>query len=150
MLNRTNKRITLVLLVALFGSTGCTPDIVPEEAATVEVPTPISKMFEGDYRVSYKEIQKANGNLQRFFPIGSADTTMSIYGWMSETVFTFTEDSLGIKQLMDQGWIEGSVTLKWENGVPKRVGCRWVASVSEAHIAWYQDDDIIINYLEKL
>jgi len=147
MINGTKKRIAVVVLAVLFGSTSCTPDIVPE-ATTVEAPTPISRMFVGDYRVRYKEIKKANGDLLRFLPIGSTDMTMD--GWMSETILTFTKDSLGIKQLMSQGWSEGSVTLKWENGIPKRVGCRWVESVSETHIAWYQDDDIIINYLEKL
>ena len=107
------------------------------------------KILDGDYAVLKKEHIKDNGDTLTFYPMGS-DNTVNITGWMAETKLIFTEDSLGIAQLMDQGWSEGYVTLRWNNGVPIQVGCRWVESVSEKHISWYQNDMVIKYYLDKL
>ena len=141
-----------LLLFSLISLASCTSEIVTEESSfsgtTTTTATP--KMYEGKYRVAYKERIDQNGNVERYFPIGSVDPNPEVDGWMSETIFTFTKDSLGISQLMQQGWQDGSVSLKWKSGVPTRVGCRWVESANEAQLSWYQDNLIIKNYLEKL
>ena len=124
----------------------CTDEIIVDEPTKFPQ---VENILDGEYRVTKKEHIKENGDTLIFYPTGSTDID-NIYGWISETRLNFTEDSLGISQLMDQGWSEGYVSLRWNNGVPIQVGCRFVESVSETHISWYQEDVIIKHYLEKL
>lgn len=68
---------------------------------------------------------------------------MNITGWMAQTKLTFQGDSLNIAQLGNNGWVDGWVEMEWMNDKPLQVGCHYVQSVSENHIAWFQDDVII-------
>jgi hypothetical protein len=139
------KKLFILLMISL-SVISCTDDIIDNEKTEI---TPIDNILDGEYAVLKKEIIKDNGDTLLFYPMGSTNID-NITGWMSETKLIFTEDSLGIFQLVDQGWSEGYVILKWNNGLPIQVGCRLVESVSETHISWYQEDVIIKNYLEKL
>ena len=157
MINRGAVRVpatimVTLLVVTLLGTSSCTPEIDLSNQALLDKTSSesIPKMFKGEYAVLYKEHISSDGKVQRFSPLGGADTSMVVHGQMSEMILTFTNDSLGISQLMNQGWIEGSVSLKWENEIPKRVGCRWVESANEGQLSWYQNDIIIRHYLEKL
>ena len=141
----------LLLLISLISLASCTNEIITEESSFDNTTTTITpKMFKGKYRITYKEFIDQDGGIKKFFPVGSVDPNPEVDGWISESTLTFTNDSLIIAQLMNDGWDEGSVLLKWENGIPKRVGCRWVESANETQISWYQDDIIIKNHLEKL
>jgi len=102
-----------------------------------------TRILNGTYEVESKVWIEADGTEKLFAPVGTDITGMNITGWMSETELTFEGDSLNIAQLMDQGWFDGWVDVEWMNDVPHRVGCHYVHSVSEKHIAWFQDDVII-------
>ena len=108
-----------------------------------------SRILDGEYSVSYKVWEEPYGTKKYYYPIGTDVTGMPITGWMAETKLIFTDDSLGISQLMNEGWSEGYVSLEWMNGVPHRVGCHYVESVTSEQISWYQDDVIIRWYLVK-
>lgn len=128
----------LMFLLSLILITSC--------EKVVEQPT---RMFDGSYNVTYKVWIEPNGTEKLFVPIGTDITNMNITGWMSPTKLVFTSDSLGIFQLMDQGWSDGYVDLEWVGDTPYRVGCHYVESADEVQISWYQDDVIIRWFLIK-
>ncbi len=102
-----------------------------------------TRILDGTYDVESKVWIEADGTEQLFVPIGTDIGDLDITGWMSESKLTFQGDSLNIALLMDQGWDDGWVDVEWMNDTPHRVGCHYVHSVSENHIAWFQDDVII-------
>ncbi len=102
-----------------------------------------TRILDGTYDVESKVWIKADGTEQLFVPIGTDIGDLDITGWISESKLTFQGDSLNIALLMDQGWDDGWVDVEWMNDTPHRVGCHYVHSVSENHIAWFQDDVII-------
>lgn len=102
-----------------------------------------TRILDGTYDVESKVWIEADGTEQLFVPIGTDVGDLDITGWMSESKLTFQGDSLNIALLMDQGWDDGWVDVEWMNDTPHRVGCHYVHSVSENHIAWFQDDVII-------
>lgn len=141
------------LFAVVFGLflMSCGTDIVTDEPMIIgESNSAPTRLLSGSYQVSHKTHELADGTILYFAPMGSNASPSEIDGWFSESTFTFTADSLVIAQLTSSGWSEGSVSVKWENGMPKRVGCRWVESVSENRISWWQNDVIITNYLIKM
>ena len=102
-----------------------------------------TRILDGTYEVESKVWIEADGTEKLFVPTGTDITDLDITGWMPEGRLTFQGDSLNIAQLMDQGWDDGWVDVEWMNDTPHRVGCHYVHSVSEKHIAWFQDDVII-------
>ena len=136
------------LFVVMFGifMMSCTTDVIPNTYESVPSAASVPKILEGEYEVSYKIHELADGTTRLF----SANDVSERYGQMAEMRMTFTSDSLIFNQLMSNGWIEGSVRLKWKNGIPTQVGCREVVYASENEIHWMQNDVIIKNYLIKL
>ena len=106
-----------------------------------------SNLLDGTYTVSYKVIIEPDGTEKIYAPVGSSIS--GITGWMPETKLIFTDNSLGISQLMNEGWSTGYVKLERANYKPIRVGCHAVESVDETQISWYQDDIIIKHILVK-
>lgn len=102
-----------------------------------------TRILDGTYEVESKVWIEADGTEKLFVPTGTDITDLDITGWMPEGRLTFQGDSLNIAQLMDQGWDDGWVDVEWMNDTPHRVGCHYVHSISEKHIAWFQDDVII-------
>ena len=102
-----------------------------------------ARVLDGTYVVESKVWIEANGTEKLFVPIGTDITGMNIAGWMAQTKLTFQGDSLNIAQLGNNGWVDGWVEMEWMNDKPLQVGCHYVQSVSEEHIAWFQDDVII-------
>lgn len=107
------------------------------------------RILNGTYVVESKVWIEADGTEKLFVPLGTDIAGMNITGWMSQTKLTFQGDSLNIAQLMDQGWSDGWVDVKWMNDKPLQVGCHYIESVSENHIAWFQDDVVIKWFLIK-
>ena len=103
------------------------------------------RILDGTYIVESKVWIEANGTEKLYVPLGTDITGMNITGWMAQTKLTFQGDSLNIAQLMNEGWKDGWVEMEWMNDKPLQVGCHYVQSVSEEHIAWFQDD-VIIKY----
>ena len=124
------KLLTLLSVLALIS---CEKDIQPV------------RILDGTYIVESKVWIEANGTEKLYVPLGTDITGMSITGWMAQTKLTFQGDSLNIAQLMNEGWKDGWVEMEWMNNKPLQVGCHYVQSVSEEHIAWFQDD-VIIKY----
>ena len=102
-----------------------------------------TRVLDGTYIVESKVWIEADGTEKLYAPIGTNTAGMNITGWMAQTKLTFQGDSLNIAQLMNEGWSEGWNEVEWVNNKPFRVGCHYVQSVSDTHIAWFQDDDII-------
>ena len=123
------KRV--LLLLSVLSLISCEKEIIP------------ARILDGTYDVESKVWIHSDGTEDLFIPIGTDITDLDITGWMSESKLTFQGDSLNIALLMDQGWQDGWVDVEWKNDVPHRVGCHYVHSVSEEHIAWFQDDVII-------
>ena len=136
------------LFVVMFGMfmMSCTTEIIPDTYESVPTATSVPKILEGDYEVAYKIHEAADGSTMLFSPHDVSERD----GAMAEMRLTFTSDSLYIAQLMSNGWSEGSVRLKWKNGIPTQVGCRKVVYATENEIHWMQNDVIIKNYLIKL
>ena len=136
------------LFVFMFGMfmMSCTSDVIPESYNSVPTTSSVPRILNGEYEVSYKIHELADGTTRLF----SANDVSERFGQMAEMKMTFTSDSLVIAQLMSNGWTEGSVRVKWKNGIPTQVGCREVVYASENEIHWMQDDVIIKNYLIKL
>lgn len=111
--------------------------------ASCEKETLPTRILDGTYIVESKVWIKPNGTENLYVPLGTDITGMKITGWMAQTKLTFQGDSLNIAQLMNEGWSEGWNDVEWMNDKPIRVGCHYVQSVSDTHIAWFQDDDII-------
>jgi hypothetical protein len=107
------------------------------------------RLLDGTYSVSYKVHIQPDGTEKIYMPIGSDITGMKISGWMSESKLVFTSDSLGISQLMNEGWVTNYVSLEWANNRPIRVGCHYVESADETQISWHQDNVIIKWILVK-
>ena len=124
------KLLTLLSVLALIS---CEKEIQP------------ARILDGTYTVESKVWIEADGTEKLFVPLGTNTTGMNITGWMAQTKLTFEGDSLNIAQLMDQGWKDGWNEVEWMNDKPLQVGCHYVQSVSEEHIAWFQDD-VIIKY----
>ena len=103
------------------------------------------RILDGTYIVESKVWIEADGTEKLYVPLGTDITGMNITGWMAQTKLTFQGDSLNIAQLMNEGWKDGWVEMEWMNDKPLQVGCHYVQSVSEEHIAWFQDD-VIIKY----
>ena len=103
------------------------------------------RILDGTYVVESKVWIEADGTEKLYVPLGTNITGMNITGWMAQTKLTFQGDSLNIAQLGNNGWVDGWVEMEWMNDKPLQVGCHYVQSVSENHIAWFQDD-IIIKY----
>ena len=127
------KKVIFFLLALVMMS--CEKEITP------------SNLLDGTYTVSYKVIIEPDGTEKIYAPIGSSMS--GITGWMSETKLIFTDNSLGISQLCNEGWNTGYVKLERANYKPVRVGCHPVESVDETQISWYQDDIIIKHILIK-
>ena len=121
----------LVLFLSIVSLISCEKEVVS------------TRILDGTYDVESKVWIEADGTEKLFVPIGTDITELDITGWMSECKLTFQGDSLNIALLMDQGWDDGWVDVEWMKDVPHRVGCHYVHSVSEKHIAWFQDDVII-------
>ena len=102
-----------------------------------------TRILNGTYIVESKVWIEPNGTEKLYVPLGTDITGMKITGWMAQTKLTFQGDSLNIAQLMNEGWSEGWNKVEWVNNKPFRVGCHYVQSVSDTHIAWFQDDIII-------
>lgn len=124
------KLLTLLTVLSLLS---CEKEVIP------------ARILDSTYIVESKVWIEANGTEKLFVPLGTDITGMNITGWMAQTKLTFQDDSLNIAQLMDQGWSDGWVDVEWMNDKPLQVGCHYVHSVSEKHIAWFQDD-VIIKY----
>jgi len=123
------KRILIFLMT--LGFLSCNKDVLP------------NRILDGTYEVAYKVWIEPDGTEKIYMPIGSDITGMKIHGWMAQTKLIFSESSLGISQLSDNGWNTGYVELEWMNNKPLRVGCHYVHSVDQNQISWYQDDVII-------
>jgi len=128
----------LILLLSVIFTVSC-------EKGITEPP----RILDGSYSVEYKVWEYPNGTKKYFYPNGTDVSNLPITGWMPQTQYTFIGDSLGMSQLMDQGWSEGYVDVEWVNNVPVRVGCHYIESVSDTQISWYQDDVIIRSILIK-
>ena len=111
--------------------------------ASCEKQTLPTRILDGTYIVESKVWIESNGTEKLYVPLGTDITGMNITGWMAQTKLTFQGDSINIAQLMNEGWSEGWNEVEWMNDKPIRVGCHYVQSVSDKHIAWFQDDVII-------
>lgn len=144
------------LFVVLFGMfmMSCTTDMIPTEEyvindTTESVSAPTPRVLNGLYQVDYVIHEYADGS-----------TILATYEgspyWeerdaqMSQTTYEFKDNKLFIGQLMDNGWMYGDVSVKWKNGMPTRVGCKYVESATENFISWMQNDVLIKHYLTKL
>ena len=121
----------LLTLIAILILASCEKQAVP------------TRILDGTYIVESKVWIEPNGTEKLYVPLGTDITGMKITGWMAQTKLTFQGDSLNIAQLMNEGWSEGWNKVEWINNKPSRVGCHYVHSVSDTHIAWFQDDIII-------
>lgn len=128
----------LLLMLTVLFTVACEDEIVQT-----------NKVLDGEYIVTCKIWEQPDGSRKYYYPIGTDVTGLPINGWMSETTLIFAGDSLGISQLMNEGWSTGYVELEWMNDKPYRVGCHYVESVSDTQISWYQDNIIIRNIMVK-
>ena len=127
------KIIKLLTLIAILILASCEKQAAP------------TRILDGTYIVESKVWIEPNGTEKLYVPLGTDITGMNIAGWMAQTKLTFQGDSLNIAQLMNEGWKDGWVEMEWMNDKPLQVGCHYVESVSEVHIAWFQDD-VVIKY----
>ena len=107
------------------------------------------KILWGEYEVLYKVHHYDNGQQVVYADANSAHWNERD-GEMPAMKLNFTQDKLFISQLMQQGWSEGDVSLKWNQCTPVQVGCRCVVEVSATMISWRQNNMVVINYLSKL
>ena len=121
----------LLILIGLMMLASCEKQTLP------------TRILDGTYIVESKVWIEPNGTEKLYVPLGTDITGMNITGWMAQTKLTFQGDSINIAQLMNEGWSEGWNEVEWMNDKPIRVGCHYVQSVSDTHIAWFQDDVII-------
>jgi len=117
--------------------------------ASCEKETVPTRILDGEYSVAYKIWEYSDGTRKYYYPLGTDVTGLPITGWMAETKYIFAGDSLGISQLMNEGWNTGYVEVEWANITPLQVGCHYVESVSDTQISWYQDNVIIRSILVK-
>lgn len=110
---------------------------------------PTEYLYDGMYEITKKVFIQSDGSEKHFFPTDT-DWSEEVDGWFAKTTINFTSDSLEINQLMSNGWSSGKVLLKWSNGIPTRVGCRYVETATESVLSWKQEDVIIENHLIKL
>ena len=127
----------ILILIGLVMLAGCEKEMLP------------TRTLNGTYSVAYKVWEYQDGTKKYYYPQGTNVTGLPITGWMAQTQYIFEGDSLGISQLMNEGWNTGYVELEWMNDKPFRVGCHYVESVSDTHIAWFQDNVIIKSILVK-
>lgn len=106
------------------------------------------KVLYGRYDVIYKDIIDADGTETHCVPIGRDGDIAD--AWMAPTILIFTEDSLGISQLMNEGWSTGYVELERINDIPSRVGCHPVTKANDYEITWRQGDQTIRYVLLKM
>jgi len=107
------------------------------------------RILDGTYIVESKIWEYPDGTKKYYYPRGTDVTGLPITGWMAETKYIFFGDSLGISQLMNEGWNTGYVEVERVNNIPTRVGCHYVESVNDTQISWYQDDIIIRSIIVK-
>lgn len=144
----------MFFVIATITMVSCSKEIPTTDYVTTQSDSTYSvtcsdKILWGEYEVMYKVHHYDNGKQVVFAHEGSAYWEERD-GQMPEMKLNFTQDKLFISQLMQQGWSEGDVSLKWNQCTPVKVGCRYVVEVSETMISWRQDDMVIINYLTKL
>lgn len=137
----------LILLIGLLAMSCTKTEIATEIVAVNEEPT--WYLYEGMYEVTRMTFIQPDGTATNFFPANS-DWSEEVDGWFPETTMSFSSDSLEFNQLMSNGWSSGKVLLKWSNGIPTRVGCRYVETATETILSWKQEDVIIENHLIKL
>lgn len=139
------------LFVVLFGMfmMSCTTEIIPDTYESVPTATSAPNILDGDYEVAYKIHEAVDGSTM-LFTYEDSPYWEERDGQIAPMRLTFGADSLRISQLMSNGWTEGSVKLKWKNGIPTQVGCKEVVYSSENEIHWMQNDVIIKNFLIKL
>lgn len=144
----------MFFLIATITMVACTKEMPTSEYVITysEDTTSVTcsdKVLWGEYEVLYKVLQYDDGK-QMLFTHQFSPYWEERDGEMPRTKLRFTQDKLFISQLMQQGWIEGDVNLRWKQCQPVKVGCKQVVDVSETMISWRQDDMVIINYLTKL
>lgn len=127
----------VLILTGLLMLASCEKEVVP------------ARILDGEYSVAYKIWEYSDGTRKYYYPQGTDVTGLPITGWMAEAKYIFAGDSLGISQLMNEGWNTGYVEVEWTNTTPFQVGCHYVESVSDTQISWYQDNVIIRSILVK-
>lgn len=136
----------LILLIGLCAMS-CTKVEFEEQLVPENQPT--EYLYDGMYEITKKVFIQSDGSEKHFFPTDT-DWHEDVDGWFPKTLITFSEDSLFTQQLMTNGWSSGSVSVVWSNGVPTRIGCRYVETATESILSWKQEDVIIENHLIKL
>ena len=144
----------IFFLIATIVMVACTKEVPTAEYVTTysEDTTSVTcsdKVLWGEYEVLYKVHQYDDGK-QMLFTYEGSPYWEERDGQMAMMKLNFTQDKMYISQLLQQGWSEGDVTLKWKQCQPIKVGCRQVIDVTETMISWRQDNMVIINYLTKL
>ena len=154
----TYDKFLNALFILMFGffMASCSTDAMPMEDyisddTSESVSVPIPKVLNGLYQVDYVIHEYADGS-----------TLLATYEgspyWeerdaqMPQTTYEFSGNKLIIGQLMNEGWMYGDVSVDWKNGMPTRVGCKYVESATENFISWVQtsNDVLIKHYLTKL
>ena len=144
----------IFFLIATITMVACTKEIPTTEYVVTysEDNTSVTcsdKVLWGEYEVLYV-VQQYDDGKQLMFTYEDSPYWEERDGQMSKMKLCFTQDKLFISQLVEQGWTEGDVSLKWELCQPVKVGCRQVIEVSETMISWRQDDKVIKHYLSSL
>jgi len=144
----------IFFLIATITMVACNKEVPTAEYITTysEDTTSVTcsdKVLWGEYEVLYKVHQYDDGKQMLFTHEGSPYWEERD-GQMAMMKLNFTQDKMYISQLLQQGWNDGDVSLKWKQCQPVKVGCKQVIDVSETMISWRQDNMIVINYLTKL
>lgn len=144
----------ILFLIATITMVACTKEVPTAEYVTTysEDTTSVTcsdKVLWGEYEVLYKVHQYDDGK-QMLFTYEGSPYWEERDGQMAMMKLNFTQDKMYISQLLQQGWNEGDVSLKWKQCQPVKVGCKQVIDATETMISWRQDDMIVINYLTKL
>jgi hypothetical protein len=146
-----------VLVFSLFITSCNTDEISTEDYVSYDnsesVSVPIPKVLNGLYQVDYVVHEYTDGSTL-LFTYEDSPYWEERDGQMAQTTYEFVGNKLIIGQLMNNGWKYGDVSVDWSNGMPTRVGCKYVDSATDNFISWVQvqtpNNVLIKHYLTKL